>query len=113
MLVIARPNTGEEAFSILIEWVEGTTSKPDFILFDSLGTIVGESSARRPTPREGRRCLQAHHGRHRRILMPAWKNGKQVIFLNQIRDVIGGPVSGMVKPPGGHALEHHCPSSSS
>lgn len=107
MLIIARPNTGEEAFSILIEWVEG--SVVDFILFDSLGTIVGDSERAKSdaAAKVGGASKLITDGT-RRILMPMWKNGKQVIFLNQIRDVIGGPVSGLVKPTGGHALEHHC-----
>jgi recombination protein RecA len=108
ILAIARPNSGEEAFAILTEWVEDP-AKPDFILFDSLGTIVGESERAKAdaAAKVGGASKLITDGT-RRVLMPAWKNGKQIMFLNQIRDVIGGPIQGMVKPPGGHALEHHC-----
>ncbi len=105
-LVIARPDSGEEAFSILIEWA--TDSPIDFILFDSLGVIVAESEREKSdaAAKVGGASKLITDGT-RRVLMPAWKNKKTIIFLNQIRDVMNSRVPA-VKPTGGHAVEHHC-----
>lgn len=104
LVVIARPNTGEEAFEILIEWVNDDII--DFILFDSLGAIVGEGERKEDAKAKVGGSSKIITEGTKRILMPCWKNRKTVLFLNQIRDDIKSRIPGMVKPPGGHGQEH-------
>lgn len=104
LVVIARPNTGEEAFEILIEWVEGDLV--DFVLFDSLGALVGETEREEGAKARVGGASKLITDGTKRILMPCWKNRKTVLFMNQIRDDLNSRVPGMVKPPGGHGQEH-------
>lgn len=104
LVVIARPNTGEEAFEILIEWVEGDLV--DFVLFDSLGALVGETEREEGAKARLGGASKLITDGTKRILMPCWKNRKTVLFMNQIRDDIKSRIPGMVKPPGGHGQEH-------
>lgn len=104
LVVIRRPDTGEEAFETLIEWVNGDII--DFILFDSIGAVVSEVERQEGAKsRVGGQAKLITDGT-KRILMPCWKNNKTVVFLNQIRDDMSARVPGMVKPPGGHGQEH-------
>lgn len=105
LLVVARPNNGEEAFNILYDWVTGDVV--DFIIFDSIGGVV--------TPSEDQEEGKARVGGAsslvtsgiRRILMPTWKYNKGLILLNQVRDDMKSRF-GAVKPPGGRLLTHAC-----
>lgn len=106
LVVIARPDTGEEAFEILVEWCNDDII--DFILFDSLGAIVGEGERKEDAKAKVGGSSKIITEGTKRMLMPCWKNRKTVIFLNQIRDDMKARIPGMVKPPGGHGQEHIC-----
>lgn len=105
MVVIARPDTGEAAFEILLEWVNDDII--DFILFDSLGALVGESEREDGAKARVGGASKLITDGTKRILMPVWKNNKTVILLNQIRQDMQARIPGMVKMPGGEAQEHH------
>jgi recombination protein RecA len=106
LVVISRPNTGEEAFEVLLSWLQGDIV--DFILFDSIGALVSRAERNQDElkPRQGGQSALITDG-IKRSLMPCWKNNKTLIFLNQIRDDMKSQHGG-VKPPGGHAQEHSC-----
>lgn len=106
LLVVARPNNGDEAFSILYDWITGDVV--DFVIFDSIGGVV--------TPSEDKEEGKARVGGAsslitsgiRRILMPTWKKNKGLILLNQVRDNMNSRFPGQVKAPGGRLLTHAC-----
>lgn len=106
LVVIARPDNGEDAFSILHRWVNRPVV-PDFILFDSIGAVLRESE----TQADGKMAAGGQAGLItwgvKRVLAPCWKNNKTVMFLNQIRDVMNSRFPA-VESPGGHALKHSC-----
>lgn len=114
-VAITRPDSSEAAFSILAEWVMGDTI--DFILFDSIGALLRDSENivaeekkdgnKTPTPNAGGASLLMTWG-IKNCLMPAFKNNKCVIFLNQIRDVFGSRRPGQTKPYGAKAMRHLC-----
>lgn len=105
LIVIARPDTVEDAFEILTEWVEGDIL--DFVLFDSVGAAVSEVERKDGAKsRVGGQSKVITDG-VKRITMPVWKNNKIVMFLNQIRDDMNSRYANTYKPPGGNALEHH------
>jgi recombination protein RecA len=103
--LIARPDTGEDAFSILHDWV--TSDVIDYIVFDSIGAVLRKSE----TETDGKAAQAGQAGLItwgvKRILQPAWKNNTGIMFLNQVRDVMGAHIP-LLDSPGGHALEHSC-----
>lgn len=105
-LVVARPDHGEAAFDILYEWMTGDVV--DFVLFDSIGAVTSKSSLSQDeiNPKMGGESRLITEGL-KRILIPCWKNNKGLVLLNQVRDVMGSPVSGAVESPGGRALKHY------
>jgi recombination protein RecA len=110
-LVVARPNTGEEAFEILHDWCNDTLV--DFMILDSIGAILKESEIAGQR-KEGDAKANVGGASQlitwgmKNILMPTWKNQKGVIVLNQIRDNMQSRYPGQVKTPGGNNLEHTC-----
>lgn len=106
MVVIGRPDDGEAAFHMLYDWVCGDVI--DFVLFDSIGAILRPSEA----AADGKMAQGGQSGLItwgvKRIVTPAWKNNKGVMFLNQIRDDMGAQYAGAVDSPGGWALKHSC-----
>lgn len=104
-LIILRPDNGEEAFDMLFDLV----AEPliDLIVFDSIGAVVTASELAQDEIKSkvGGQSKLITDG-VKRILIPAWKNEKCVIFINQVRDKIGSPVQGAYESPGGHALKH-------
>lgn len=104
MVAIARPSTGEDAFTILHEWVTGDLI--DFILFDSIGAVLkATETGAEGKPMQGGQSSLITWG-VKRIMQPLWKSNKTVIFLNQIRDDMNARYAGQVDSPGGHALKH-------
>lgn len=103
LLVVARPNNGQDAFDILYDWVTGNVV--DFIIFDSIGGVVNprEDQAEGVTQVGGASNLITMG--IRRVLMPTWRNNKGLILLNQVRDDMKARFGG-VKPPGGRLLTH-------
>jgi recombination protein RecA len=110
-LVIARPNTGEQAFEILHNWANDTVV--DFMLLDSIGAMLKETEIAGQR-KEGEAKAQVGGASQlitwgmKNLLMPTWKNQKSVMVLNQVRDDMGARFAGALKPPGGRALEHTC-----
>lgn len=101
-VVIARPASGEKAFQILYEWVEGDLV--DLILFDSIGAVVSEAELQGGKDKVGGQSKLITNG-VKKILNPVWQNNKSVIFLNQQRDDIGSKMP-LKTSPGGNALHH-------
>ncbi len=103
-VIIARPDTGEEAFDILFDWIKEPLI--DFILFDSIGAMLKASEVKD----DGKMSMAGQAGLitwgMKRILIPAWKNNKGVMFLNQIRDDMSSPYAGQYDSPGGWAAKH-------
>jgi recombination protein RecA len=111
-VIIARPDSGEQAFEILHDWANDTIV--DFMLLDSIGAILKESeiSGQRKQAGEAKANVggasQLITWGMKGLLMPTWKNQKCVMVLNQIRDDMGARYPGQVKTPGGRNLEHTC-----
>lgn len=104
-VIIARPDNGEEAFEMMYDWV--VDDIVDFIVFDSIGAVItkGELDQDKMKSKVGGQSKLITDG-VKRILVPAWKNNKGVILLNQVRDQMNSPIPGQVESPGGHALKH-------
>lgn len=104
-LLIARPSTGEEAFSMLYDCVAGGA---DFVVFDSIGALLRESE----TQPDGKMAQGGQAGLiswgAKRVLNPIWMSNVCVMFLNQQRDDMNSRISGLVEAPGGWALKHSC-----
>lgn len=100
--IIHRPDTGEEAFEILRDWVY---DGPDFILFDSIGAISSNKEQESDKPQAYGNAALITWGVSR-IVVRAWKNNVGVLFLNQQRDDTKSRIAGMVDSPGGHGFKH-------
>jgi recombination protein RecA len=106
MLVVARPDTGDDAFAILHDWV--TDDLVDFIVFDSIGAVLkAAETAAEGKPMQGGQSNLITWG-IKRILTPTWKNNKGVMLLNQIRADMASRIPNQVESPGGNALKHSC-----
>lgn len=104
MVVIARPNDGEEAFQILHRWIKGDLV--DWILFDSVGAMLKGSEVKDDgKPNQGGQAGLITWG-VKRSLVPLWKQNKGLMFLNQIRDDMSSPYPGQYDSPGGWAIKH-------
>lgn len=103
-LIVARPDHGEAAFSMLYDCITGGA---DFVLFDSLGAVMWEKELE-PGEQKSRAGGQAKliTDGVKRASMSCWKSGCTVMFINQIRDVMGSSFP-VVDSPGGRALKHH------
>lgn len=107
LLVVARPNNGEEAFEMMYEWVADDIV--DFIVFDSIGAVITASELAQDEMKSkvGGQSKLITDG-VKRALVPCWKNNKGIILLNQVRDDMKSRIPGQVESPGGHALKHTC-----
>lgn len=105
-VIIGRPDNGLDAFHMLHKFVHSEAI--DMILFDSIGAILRENEAKEgANPNQGGQSALITWG-VKAAAMPAWKKGKSVILINQIRDDMKARVQGLVDSPGGHALKHAC-----
>lgn len=105
-LLIVRPDTGEEAFSMLNEWVSNDII--DCVLFDSVGALLRETEVGADAkPNVGGAGSLVTWG-IKNILMPTFKNNKSVIFLNQQRADMHSRIPGRMKPYGAEAMRHLC-----
>jgi recombination protein RecA len=103
-VVIARPDTAEDAFNIMHDWCQDDII--DFMVFDSIGAVTSERERKEDAKSQmGGNAKLITEGT-KKILMPTWKNNKSVILLNQVRDNMAAQVAGAVKMPGGHGQEH-------
>jgi recombination protein RecA len=106
-LVIAYPDSGEEAFAILYSWVkEGV---PDLIVFDSIGGISTQGNS----AEEGKPKAYGASGTISAGLTNCapflFKNKVSLVLLNQVRDDTNSRMAGQLDSPGGWALRHTCP----
>ena len=103
-LLIARPETGEEAFAMAHEIV--SSKVVDIVIFDSIGALLSESEI----DEDGKMKMGGQAGLItwgvKRLAPIAYKNETTVILLNQIRDVMSPNAHGGKQQPGGNALEH-------
>lgn len=106
-VVVARPDNGEEAFEMMYEWVADDII--DFVVFDSIGAVITASELAQDEMKSkvGGQSKLITDG-VKRVLVPAWKNNKGIILLNQVRDDMRSRIPGQVESPGGHALKHTC-----
>lgn len=101
--IIARPDTGEEAFGLLHDWIyDGSVN---YILFDSIGALSSAKAADSEKAQAFGDSALITWG-VKRVLARAWKNDVGVMFINQQRDVKNAKVQGLVDSPGGHAFKH-------
>lgn len=106
MLPVMYPDNGEEAFEILRDWTMDPDVPFDYILFDSVGAVAGESDLKEEAKiKVGGQSKIITEG-VKRILMSAWKNNVGIMFINQQRDVHNSPVPNTVDSPGGWAIKH-------
>jgi recombination protein RecA len=100
------PDNLNEAFEILHEWVyDGTL---DVILFDSMAGSSTENEQKEGAVAQFGGASKLITWNFQRIITRMMKNNVTVIFVNQIRDTIGGNISGLVDSPGGWAAKHLC-----
>lgn len=103
-VVVARPDTGDDAFEILHDWAQNDVV--DFMIFDSIGAVVAEIERQEGAKsRVGGQSKLITDG-VKRILTPVWKHNKGLIFLNQQRDDMNSRIPGLKESPGGNALHH-------
>lgn len=105
-LMITRPGHGKEAWDMLQYLIESEVV--DFILFDSIGALLSESEQEitsKNNIKQGGQSGIITWGMKRAA--PAfYDNNVCVMFLNQIRDDMASRYAGVVKQPGGHAVQH-------
>ena len=104
-LLIAWPETGEEAFAMLHKLLRSEVI--DLIVFDSIGAILGEGEMTEDgKPRQGGQAGLITWGV--KVAAPvAFRNDVAVLLFNQVRHSMAPGVKGTVyKQPGGEALEH-------
>jgi recombination protein RecA len=101
--VLARPDSGEEAFGILHDWVYGGTV--DYIIFDSIGQISSTKEIDSDKPQAYGNSALITWGVNR-VVTRAWKNDVGVLFINQVRDDTKSRIAGLVESPGGWAFKH-------
>lgn len=104
-VVIARPDTAEDAFNILHDWCQGDIV--DFMVFDSIAAVTAEKERKEDAKSQVGGNAKIITEGTKKILMPAFKNNKGVILLNQVRDNMAAQMPGVLKMPGGHGQEHH------
>lgn len=107
-VIIARPDDGEDAFNILYDWVMSDVI--DVILFDSIGALLKGTEIDTGKPDKKAKPSQAGQSPLitwgvKRVVMPAFKRRKTILFMNQVRDKMDSMYS-MLDSPGGHALKH-------
>lgn len=105
LVLIARPDTAEEAVEVLWDWVNGGII--DAILFDSLAGMPLEKELADDAKKQAYGNSSLITFAVRRCLMRAYKNNIFVMFINQVRDKQAGQYT-MLDAPGGHAKEHAC-----
>lgn len=104
-LLVVYPQSGEEAFSLTLKIVR--SGAVDLVIFDSIGAIISEVELKdEGKPRVGGQAGLITFG-IKSIAPIAYRNHVCVIFINQVRDDMKSMYAGVVKQPGGNALEHH------
>ena len=102
-LLVAAPDPGSEAIEVLGKLVASGAFR--IIVFDSVGAITPDKAFEVGGTKQvgGNSGLVTHM--INQIVIPARENNCTVVFLNQVRDVMGASVP-MLESPGGHALKH-------
>lgn len=102
-LLVVSPDPGSEAVEVTVKIVQ--SGAIGLLVFDSIGAMMGDKEREAGGTRQvgGQSALVTQMIGS--VLAPAYRNKCTVIFLNQVRDVIGSPVP-MLESPGGHGLKH-------
>lgn len=107
-LFFSQPDSAEQALDLVADLIN--TNEVDLIVVDSVAALVPqkelEGDAADVTVGEVARLLSKQL---RKMIKPASKTGTTVIFINQIRDKIGGfsPFGTPTSTPGGNALKFY------
>lgn len=107
-LFFSQPDSAEQALDLIADLIN--TNEVDLIVLDSVAALVPqkelEGDAADITVGEVARLLSKQL---RKTIKPASKTGTTVIFINQIRDKIGGfsPFGTPTSTPGGNALKFY------
>lgn len=101
--LVYRPDTGEEAFTIMRDLVYN--KDVEYILWDSLAATSSEKEQGGDKPMAFGNASLNNWG-IKNVATRCFKNHIGVMFINQIRDDNKSKIPGLVKPPGGHAIEH-------
>jgi recombination protein RecA len=102
-LLIVSPDPGTESVEVLVKIVN--SGAIGLVVFDSIGAMIGDSEREAGGSRRvgGQSGLVTQMVQS--IMGTTYRNKCTVVFLNQVRDVIGAPVP-MLESPGGHAAKH-------
>lgn len=101
--VIARCDSGDDAFATLHDWVYGGVV--DYIMFDSIGGISSEKEQNSDKPQAFGNAAMISWGANR-VVQRAWKNNVGIMYINQVRDDTKSRHAGVLSSPGGWALKH-------
>lgn len=109
--LVAYPDDGPDAFSILHDWVTGKDSggipPVDYVVFDSIGALTRKEEALTGTPSAYGASNLITVG-SKSMLMPCFKNNVGVMYLNQVREKTDARIKGLFDSPGGQGLSHNC-----
>jgi recombination protein RecA len=102
-LLVVAPNPGTEAVDTLGKLVD--SGGFDIVVFDSIGAMLGDKEQIPGESKQvgGQSALVTNMVKM--VLPMAQRNKCTVIFLNQVRDVMGAMYK-MEESPGGHAAKH-------
>lgn len=103
-LLVLRPENGEDAFRMLHKCA--TSGVIDFVLFDSVGALLSPSEVED----DGKMKAGGQAGLItwgvKRCVLPIYNNNVACIMLNQVREDMNSRMAGVLKQPGGKAIEH-------
>lgn len=105
-LLINQPDSGEQALDIVESLI--LSGEIDIVVVDSVPALVPEAELKGEMDKQnvGRQAAMMSKALQR--IIPIIGKGKTVlVFINQVRDKIGGFFSGETTP-GGRALKHAC-----
>lgn len=108
-VLIRRPNWGEQAFELMLSFAEAGAP---FIVVDSVPTMIPRKQfeSKNVEKQEGVAMIAQLMSRHLpKLNTICEKSGTTVLFINQVREKIGGlPWSDPYQTPGGRMLKHLC-----
>ena len=105
-IILAQPNSGEEAFNIALDMVENGV---ELLIMDSIAAIVplAEQEGSMQDQQMGAQARLIGKGL-RKITAPVAKNNATFIVTNQLRSKIGVVFGNPETTPGGRALPYFC-----
>jgi recombination protein RecA len=103
-LLVLRPDNGEDAFRMLHKCA--TSGVIDLVIFDSIGALLSPSEVED----DGKMKAGGQAGLItwgvKRCVKPIYDNNVACIMLNQVREDMNSRMAGVLKQPGGKAIEH-------